>query len=166
MAGVCDQIDILCLIGHVQQQPHLPTKHHPGGSVTCSLLLRRPVCHQGKQQPQVPILLVGTAILGQLFRQRPVKALHHAVALRVKRGGARLVDPQQLTALPEPLRLELPPLVRMQLTWNTKSREKHSYQYSSHSFCLVIWDPLCLWPFGEVIHGHQDVAVISGRTRQ
>ena len=137
----------------------LSPKHVGSRRALAGLLDRSTIRPQDQGQVAVPVPLVLAGKDSKLSSQSTVEPLHQPVALWMEWCGPSLDHPQPPTDLPENLRLEIPPLVTMELSRGTKAGEHLLYQLLSCGGCTLIWHCVRLWPLGEIIHGHQDVAV-------
>ena len=59
-------------------------------------------------------------------------------------------------------RLKVTPLVRVDGQRYSKSAYTFFHEDLSHSDSLLVWQRIRFWPFGEIIHGYQEVASVTG----
>ena len=61
-----------------------------------------------------------------------------------------------MTALLEDSRLELRPLVRVELTQHAKTGGESVHQHISYCCLLMVREHVLLWPICEIVYGHAD----------
>ena len=143
----------------VHRCPELPPEHEGSRRAVTGLLHCSPIGPQDQGQVVVPVPLVLAGEDGELGGQGAVKLLHQHVTLGMERCRPRLVHPQPPADLPKDLGLKIPPLVAVELGRDPKTGEHLLHQPLRGGGGTLIRHRICLRPFGEVVHGHEDVAV-------
>ena len=123
------------------------------------LLHRRPIGPQDQGKVAVPVPLVLAGEDGELGGQGAVKPLHQPVALGVERRRPRLLHSQPPADLPKDLGLKVPPLVAVELLGDPEAGKHLLHQLLRGGGSALVRHRIRLGPLGEVVHGHEDVAV-------
>lgn len=98
-------------------------------------------------------------VAGSWSGQGAVELFDQAVTLRMKWCRPGLLNAQLPADLPRHLGLKVPALVAVQLLWHTKPSEHLSHQAFSSGNGALVRDSIGFRPFGEVVHGHKNIAV-------
>jgi len=89
-----------------------------------------------------------------------MESLHQTVTLRAQEGGMGFMNAQAFTHGGKHPGLEISSLVTVQGLRHPKVTEHAPQQGIHHCLCLLVRERLRFRPFGKVVDGGQDVAVL------
>ena len=91
--------------------------------------------------------------------QSTVKSFYQFVSLRMIRGREQVFNLKLFHQFFNHLVFKMSTTVRQYLLRTFMSTDNSFIQEICSGFSIGIWNSLCFWPFGQVIHSHNNVLI-------